>query len=298
MNLSSYLKSLPETLKLKERYTASQAAFNSVLSRKTQEIQIQPAWSHLQPEFFRAPEVWQLNSPDLYPYYRILFYSTVALIVAVLLILIAFIQGFFVNEAKLFNAVMTNYASNNPKFQEKAQEYLKKYPQGSYHLSVENIVQSSSQIGYLAALNQAEHQPSYPLKMQAYQNVLSKYSAIPAERKQKLEIKLAKYTKQVQEYENLLNKARTYSKKEYFTSSLLLLSKLVKKGPVYGNLYTEAQDLLNSISIKKIDFYLVKGQLRKAKIALNDARIYGVSENVLTDLSKKIKNLEQLKPLR
>ena len=148
---------------------------------------------------------------------------------------------------------------------------------------------------FYRAMNQAEHQPAMPLRLEAYQ-------ALPKPRDPQLAARLKtrmdSCIERLQAYETRLARARSYIQKEYYSNSLLLLAQLVKQGPEYGALYTEAQELLNRTSLKKIEFYIVKGQLAKARNALNNARLQGVSTDVLDHLSAKIKNIEQLKPLR
>lgn len=296
-NLSSSLKSSLESLKNNDTLNQIQERVAQWQKGQPEPVMPEPAWSYLKGDYFQAPKGWQFNSSDLYPYYRMFFYGCLLLLFVLFLLLSSVFQGTNQKEAKAFH--QTVQALEQPeRFNEVVNGYLTKYPQGQYRAQVVLLQANMAQLKFLQTLNQAQRQPSLPLKLQAYQTLLKQKQFPSSEAQKSLEEKIATYGKLVSSYEEQLAKARTYSQKEYFTSSLLLLSKLVKAGPQYGHLYTEAQDLLNRTSAKKIDYFLVKGQLRKAKIALRDAQIHGVSSDVIDALAKKIKSLEQLKPLR
>lgn len=297
-NLSSSLKSSLESLKNNDSVKSVLVRLENLLPTQTAPPPVpDPAWSYLKGAYFHAPQGWQINSPDLYPYYRIVFYGLVVAFLLFVLLLSSLFQGAGPKEAKLFAQTVDTLSHQPEKFQEQATEFLKKYPQGAYKAQVVQLQADLANHQFLQTLNLAQRQPSLPLKLQAYQNLLKQHTPPTPEMQKELQDKISKYAKMVEGYENQLAKARTYSQKQYYTSSLLLLSKLVKGGPQYGHLYTEAQDLLNRTSAKKIDYFLVKGQLRKARIALRDAQIHGVSSDVIDSLAKKIKSLEQLKPL-
>lgn len=300
-NLYSSLKSSLESLKNSDSIHSVKVRLERLLPVPTASEPAQqvpdPAWSYLKGDFFHAPKGWSPNSPDLYPYYRIVFYGLLVGFFLFVLVLTSLFQGNAPKEAKLFSQTIDTLNSQPEKFQEQATAFLNKYPQGIYK---DRMVQLQADIAnrqFLQALNLAQRQPNLPLKLQAYQALLKQQTPPSPEMQKELQATMGKYAKMIEGYESQLGKARTYSQKQYYTSSLLLLSKLVKGGPQYGHLYTEAQDLLNRTSAKKIDYFLVKGQLRKARVALRDAQIHGVSSDVIDSLAKKIKSLEQLKPL-
>jgi hypothetical protein len=299
--LSSSLKSSLESLKNSDLINMTKARLEHLLpvpgpSVSPQEVP-NPAWSYLKGDFFHAPKGWNPNSPDLYPYYRIVFYGLLVVFLLFVIVVSSLFQGAGPKEAKLFSQTIETLTNQPEKFQEQATAFLKKYPQGVYKAQMVQLQADIANRQFLQALNLAQRQPNLPLKLQAYQALLKQQTPPSPEMQKELQETMGKYAKMIEGYENQLAKARTYSQKQYFTSSLLLLSKLVKGGPQYGHLYTEAQDLLNRTSAKKIDYFLVKGQLRKARIALRDAQIHGVSSDVIDSLAKKIKSLEQLKPL-
>jgi hypothetical protein len=66
---------------------------------------------------------------------------------------------------------------------------------------------------------------------------------------------------------------------------------LIGQGEILGNVYTQAKDELKRAHIKKIDFYLVQGQLTLARKAYNDAKASGVSDNDLLEYDTRIKDL-------
>lgn len=297
-NLYSSLKSSLESLKNSDSINTLRTRLSSLLPVQAPPPQAtDPVWSYLKADFFHSPTGWKLNSPDLYPYYRVMFYGLLLGFLLFVLLLSTLFQGSGPKEAKLFTQTVESLSLNPEKFQTQAQDFLQKYPQGIYKDRVVQLQADIANRQFLQALNLAQRQPSLPLKLQAYQTLLKQQKIPSPEMQKELQEKISKYAKMVEGYENQLAKARTYSQKQYYTSSLLLLSQLVKGGPQYGHLYTEAQDLLNRTSAKKIDFFLVKGQLRKARVALRDAQIHGVSSDVIDSLAKKIKSLEQLKPL-
>jgi tetratricopeptide (TPR) repeat protein len=297
-NLFISLKSSLESLKNSNSIDLLREKIESLRKPKEVPVVADPVWSYLKAGYFQNPRVWNLNSADLYPYFRVILYAGILIILLLVLLLSTLLQGSSNQQAAMFNQTVDAFSKDTDKFQTKSKDYLAKFPQGIYAVQVSRMQTDFSHLRFLSAMNQAQHQPSLPLRMQAYQTILNQNLANDPLTKKELEEKINTYSKKVEAYEAQLAKARTYSQKEYYTSSLLLLSKLVKGGPQYGNLYTEAQDLLNRTSAKKIEFYLVKGQLRKARIALRDAKLYGVSSEVIDSLAKKIKNLEQLKPMR
>lgn len=258
----------------------------------------EPVWSDLKPEFFQGPQKWNWNASDLYPYYRLVFYSALAGMLLLTFLLLSLLQGAPAREAAAFERVVAALAAEPAEFQKQSARFLQKFPRSSYVAQVQSLSQQQNLLLLLKQINQAEHQPSLPLQVEAYQVLQKQSGNLPEAQRLKITDRLNRYSRMVQEYEAQLAKARIYSQKEYFTSSLLILAQLVKKGPQYGVLYLEAQELLNRTSVKKIDYYIVKGQLQRARIALADARYQGVSQPVLDELARKIKNLEQLKPLR
>ncbi len=300
-NLYSSLKSSLESLKNSDSIHSVRARLERLLPVPSPSAPPQPApdpaWSYLKGDFFYAPKGWSPNSPDLYPYYRVVFYALLVGFLLFVLLLSSLLQGTGPKEAKLFTQTIETLKNHPEKFQEQAAAFINKYPQGVYKNQMVQLQADIANRQFLQALNLAQRQPNLPLKLQAYQALLKQQTPPSPEMQKELQETMGKYAKMIEGYENQLAKARTYSQKQYYTSSLLLLSKLVKGGPQYGHLYTEAQDLLNRTSAKKIDYFLVKGQLRKARIALRDAQIHGVSSDVIDSLAKKIKSLEQLKPL-
>ncbi len=258
-------------------------------------LRVQPVWSDLQPEFFATPSGWYWNAPDLWPYYRLVLYGGLALLLLGSLLISNLFQSASGREARSFNTLIQTLEQEPERFGQAAQVYLKRFPKGHWSVQVQDLATNLPATVFYRAMNQAEHQPALPLRLEAYQ-------ALPRPRDPQLGGRLQKNItrciERIQIYETRLARARTYIQKEYYSNSLLLLAQLVKQGPEYGALYTEAQELLNRTSLKKIEFYIVKGQLGKARNALNNARLQGVSADVLDHLSAKIKNIEQLKPLR
>lgn len=266
-------------------------------SFKKEPIPFEPAWGDLKPAFFQGPEKWHWNTPELYPYYRLVFYSTFAGLLFLTYLLFSLFQGASTKEAFAFERLVASLGAAPAEFQQESERFLQRFPQGKYTAQVQHLRTQYQSLPILKQLNQAEQQPTLPLRVEAYQ-VLLKQGGVEGALQKKIQDRLQRYSQMVQTYETQLARARRYSQKEYYSASLAILAQLVKQGPQYGTFYQEAQDLLNRISVKKIDYYIVKGQLAKARMALAEAYYLGVSPAVLEELTKKIKGIEQLKPLR
>src|SRR3990167_8630148 len=231
-NLYSSLKSSLESLKNSDSIHSVRARLERLLPVPSPSAPPQPApdpaWSYLKGDFFYAPKGWSPNSPDLYPYYRVVFYALLVGFLLFVLLLSSLLQGTGPKEAKLFTQTIETLKNHPEKFQEQAAAFINKYPQGVYKNQMVQLQADIANRQFLQALNLAQRQPNLPLKLQAYQALLKQQTPPSPEMQKELQETMGKYAKMIEGYENQLAKARTYSQKQYYTSSLLLLSKLVK----------------------------------------------------------------------
>lgn len=237
--------------------------------------------AHLSPDYFRQPPVWFFNSPDMYLYYYLL-----GGVVAGILLLSS--------GAMLLTS---HHAASKPVpekgVSQSAPVVSTPLTTASAETSAQPSIETSSlpRITTLEQIKSAEEQPSYELKYKAYQQLLDS-KAFSGKTLEQIQSQYQKYKHLDDKTNQALQLAQNYMSREYFTAAIRESHKLVQAGPILGNVYIEAQSLYKKAHLKKIDYYLIQGQLSKAKAALKQAEAAEISAEDLKSYSEKIKNLE------
>jgi len=229
----------------------------------------------LDPNFFRSAKPWWFNTSDFFYFYYVL-----AAVISSLLVLILLITYIATRPANPNQVTQVNQQSESS-LPSPAEENINQTEPSEPEASPDQQ----------ALLDSAQTQPTYALKVEAYKLLLNDSRLSPS---QKAQVKQALTENQtaLTTWEKKLALAKSYMDKEYYSSSITTLSPFLSEGALLGHLYTEAEQLHTKAYLKKIDYFLIKGQITQAKQALAEARQAKVAEAQLNEYTEKIKNLD------
>ncbi|MBF2052219.1 MAG: hypothetical protein IGS03_02000 [Candidatus Sericytochromatia bacterium] len=142
-----------------------------------------------------------------------------------------------------------------------------------------------------ALLKSAQEQPTYALRVEAFRQ-LKDNPVLSPEQRNEVSRALTEAETALQTWEKNMALAKRYLEQEYYSSAIKALAPFLEKGPVLGPLLKEAEELYSKAHTKKIDYFLLKGQLTQAKKALKEAQSANLPDTVTQEYADKIKNLE------
>lgn len=244
--------------------------------------------SKLDDSYFKTPRIWRFNTPDFY-----VFYYAIGAILAVLLILLLLIS--------LAGGQQNTQEAN---LQEPPTLLNTDVPVAVTSPSSSSSALATSEPNVIAAtpspsavpitasseLISAEQQPSYALRAEAYAKLKDDPALSQADKSRAMTAQ-QKYEALNLQAHKRLDGALNGLQKDHYTVSIRTLTRLIEQGEVLGDVYLQAKDELPKAYIKKIEYFMLLGQISKASHALVEAKGAGIQSEELNDYETKIKNL-------
>lgn len=242
----------------------------------------------LKRQYFAYPETWRFNSPDFY-----LFYYALGALLSVLLIL--FLLVLLVSGRPPAETAITQNLPPSPPPASAPIDLASTTPKPAASLAprvVASAVPSpaASLVPANDALISAEQQPSYALRAESYAR-LRDDASLSATDRQRATQAYQRYNGLALQAQNRLETALDGIGKDRYTVSIRQLQALIKEGEVLGDVYLQAEQELPKAYYKKIDYYMLKGQISKASRALGEAKAAGIQSETISEYETKIKNL-------
>lgn len=258
-----------------------------------EQLDLNPSFGNLQGEYFRLPKPWFFKNPVIFTYFRVFFYTVSALIV------LSFISYFFIVQRPVsmkqssYESILSLYkqGGNPDGLIKQIDEFQEQYPETDESKSLNSLKADVFKTKLKQAMNQAENQPSLPLKIETYEFILKNYKNIDEDKITHMKSKIKEYNNTLEKNKLLLAVIEQNIEKQYFTSALNKLKPILDKGEVLGDYYTQALKLRDKAHIERIEYYLVKAQLKNAKKSLDAAKADQVDSPELKKLEAKIKKL-------
>lgn len=237
----------------------------------------------LAPVYFSPPKAWWFHTSDFFIFYYIL---SAIISIIVLVILLA---GFSGGSSESAAPVQQPAVVASPETEPADTEVLMTDPSPEANASTDPLETASPD--QAALLKSAQEQPTYALQIEAYRQ-LQNNATLNAAQRDEVGRALRQAETELQRWEKNLTLAKRYMEQEYYSSAIKALTPFLEKGNVLGNLLPEAQAIYQKAHTKKIDYFLLKGQLTQAKKALQEAESGNLPESLTRDYAEKIKNLE------
>lgn len=253
--------------------------------------------SRLRPAYFVYPRLWRFNSPDFN-----LFYSALGAILAVAMILIFLLILASNRPATTHQATApVNVEPQSPVARQSAS------PQASVKASPSAVASvapgatlapsttPSPETGTLdskARFDSAEQQPSYSLRAEAYDKLRLAQDISYTDRI-KATAAYKRYHALALDGQRQLDRALYGVKHQHYSQAIRQLKNIIAGGDILGDAFLKAQQELPKTYVKKIDYFLLQGQITQAHRALNEAKAAQVSDEVLHPYENKIKILEK-----
>lgn len=225
---------------------------------------------NLAPVYFVSPKAWWFHTSDFFIFYYIL--SAIIFIIA--LVVILFSGGTPQKNSQQLQSENQPLTGISASIEPEAEEPIE--------------APSPDQA---ALLKSAQEQPTYALQMEAYRQ-LKDNQTLSNSQQNEVAALLLKTEAEFARWEKDLAAAKRYMEQEYYSSAIKALKPFLEAGSVLGNLLTEAQEVYVKAHTKKIDYFLLKGQITQAKKALQEAEQAKLSADHLSGYADKIQSLE------
>lgn len=235
----------------------------------------------LAPVYFSPPKAWWFHTSDFFIFYYIL--STIIGLIVIVVMLVSFAGG---------SSAPTQTTESPAVISSPESVATDEMPEGTgLETPAATEPLESASPDQVALLKSAQEQPTYALQVEAFRQ-LENNPVLSAEQRGEVSRALAEAEKQLQKWEKNMVLAKRYIDQEYYSSAIKALAPFLEAGPVLGPLLKEAEELYAKAHTKKIDYFLLKGQLTQAKKALKEAESANLPTTVTQDYADKIKNLE------
>lgn len=254
--------------------------------------------SRLRADYFAYPKLWRFNSPDFN-----LFYSALGAILAVAMILIFLLilashrpvttqQANAPVNVEPQSPVASQPASPQAQSTVKALSSAAPSPTNAVPSASPSSSADAGMLDSKARFDSAEQQPSYALRAEAYDK-LRQAQDISYTDRIKATSAYKRYHALALDGQRQLDRALYGVKHQHYSQAIRQFKNIIASGEILGDAFLQAQQQLPKTYVKKIDYFLLQGQITQAHRALNEAKAAQVSDEVLHPYENKIKILEK-----
>lgn len=243
----------------------------------------------LRDSFFQTPKLTASRNYQRF-YLRILMGVAGFIALAILITSLTYYQA-TARETATFERIL-NLTAQQGKAPEKLSDIIGDKKDWAPHIA--KAIQETQTTQFLQRINQAYHEPTYQLQIEAFGLLLNQQDQLSEFHRKR--IAQAKKTLEdvVAVYSSYLDLSKGYIEKEYFNAAIRNLGYIVAKGPRLGPIYQDSYELLSKTYDKRIAFYIVRNNLPLARKSIAEARYFGIKSARLSQYEKQISQLEKL----
>lgn len=243
----------------------------------------------LRDSFFQTPKLTVSRNYQRF-YLRILMGVVGVIALVILITSLTFYQA-TARETATFERIL-NLTAQQGKAPEKLSDIIGDKKDWAPHIA--KAIQETQTTQFLQRINQAYHEPTYQLQIEAFGLLLNQQDQLSEFHRKRIAQSKKTLEDVVAVYSSYLDLSKGYLEKEYFNAAIRNLGYIVARGPRLGPIYQDSYELLSKTYDRRIAFYIVRNNLPLARKSIAEARYFGIKSARLSQYDKQITQLEKL----